>query len=112
MMFEPMELKALTDEDLVALLAALRELATTRNRPALDMYCIVETELLLRHEPIEISDYSDDELNKATACLACAVDASRTAGIQDDYPAMKFLMLNITALVDELERRGMVHEVQ
>lgn len=112
MTFEPMDLTALTDSDLAALLEAMRVLALTRNRIALDMYAIIEAEMLARHQPVEITDYTDDEISKATAALACAVDTSRANGIDDAYPAMKFLLLNLTALIDEMEKRGMVQELQ
>jgi hypothetical protein len=102
----------MTSDDLAALLEGLRALALTKNRIALDLYCVIEKEMLARHQTMEISDYSDNELSEVTATLACAVDASRAAGVSDDYPASKFLLLNLNALLDELERRGMVAELQ
>jgi hypothetical protein len=91
---------------------AMRALALTKNRVALDLYCIIEREMLARHESVEIADYTDDELSNATACLCCAVDTSRAAGVDDSHPAMQFLLFNITALVGEMEKRGMVKELQ
>lgn len=111
MTFEPMDLKALTDRDLAGLLELFRTLAP-KNRVAVDLFAIVETEMLSRHEPTSISEYPDDQLSNATAELASLVDHSRANGIPDDYPSMRFLLLNLTALVDEMERRGMVNEVQ
>ena len=76
---ESLDLSQLTDADLAGMLAAFRELALTRNRIALDLYAIVEKEMLSRHRSLEITDYTDDELNKAVACLSCAARWMRHA---------------------------------
>lgn len=109
---ESLDLSQLTDADLAGMLAAFRELALTRNRIALDLYAIVEKEMLSRHRSLEITDYTDDELNKAVACLCCAVDAARKGGLADDYPGVKFLLATINGLLDEMESRGLVHALQ
>jgi hypothetical protein len=112
MNFVPMEIKEMKGDDLAALLEAMRALALTKNRVALDLLVIVEREMLSRHESTPIADYADEDLSTATACLCCAVDTIRASGVEDDYPASRFLLLNLTALLDELEKRGLVHEVQ
>jgi hypothetical protein len=111
-MFEPMDLKTIASTDLAALLEAMRELALTKNRVALDLFAIIETEMLSRHQPVEIGDYLDTEIAEATVAIAAAIDATRARGITDDYPAVQFLRFNITTLVNEMEKRGMVKEVQ
>jgi hypothetical protein len=90
----------------------MRALAATGNRIALDLFIIIGRETLRRHESLEIAEHSDQHLTEAVTCLCNAVDKAREAGVADDYPALRFLMLNITALVDEMEKRGMVKELQ
>jgi hypothetical protein len=112
MNFSPTELREIADSDLALLAEAMGKLALTKNRVAVDLYTIIARETLRRHESLEIADYSDVELAVAISCLCAAVDASRAAGVSDDYPASRFLLLNLNALLDELERRGLVKELQ
>jgi len=106
------DLTALTDSDLALLLEAFRALASQKNRVALDLFAIVEKEMLTRYQSTKIADYTDDDLANTVTALASAVDTSRANGIDDDYPTMRFLLLNLTVFIDEMERRGTVKEIQ
>jgi hypothetical protein len=111
--FEKMDLTEVSNADLKALHEALRQVAISPpNRAALDVLAIIEEEMLRRHQPTEIADYTDKEIGETVAVLVAAVDGTRSVGVSDDYPAVRFMRVNITALVDEMERRGLVHELQ
>jgi hypothetical protein len=111
-MIDPLDLTEISSTDLKALHEALREVALIPNRAALDILAVLEKEMLRRHEPSNISDYSDDEINQALAVLVTVIDETRSRGIDDGHAAVKFCLLNVTALVDELEKRNLIHELQ
>ena len=57
-----MDLERISSNDLVALLEAFRAMGQEDNRVAVDLFCIVEREMLRRHESTELTHYTDDEL--------------------------------------------------
>jgi hypothetical protein len=106
------DLKALADEYLSVLLEAFRALAPTKNRVTLDLFCIIEKEMLRRCQPTNIEDYTDDDLTTAMIMLTDAVDVARAGGAPDDNPAMQFLLQTITDLAGEVQSRGLVQQLQ
>jgi hypothetical protein len=111
-MFDLVDLPEISDGDLQLLHTALRELGLTRNRPALDVLATIESEMLRRHRPTDPGDYADEELSKTLGLLTTAIDAARGCGISDEYPAMRFLLTVTNWVLDELERRGGIHQLQ
>jgi len=111
-MFEPMDLSEVSEPDLAALLEGMRALAMTKNRAALDLFCIVEREFLVRHQPTEVANYSDQDLHNATAALCICINEGRKRGLSDDYPTIRFMLLAVTAFVGELERRETGYQLQ
>jgi hypothetical protein len=111
-MFEPMDLSDVSEPDLAVLLQGMRALAMTKNKPALDLFCIVEREFLARHPSTEIGNYSDTDLHNAAAALCVAIDEGRKRGLSDDYPTLRFMLLAVTAFAGELERRGTGYQLQ
>ena len=107
-----MKLADLTDDDLAALLEGFRAVALTGNRAAMELFSIVEREMLTRRQSTEIAHYTDDELAGALVMLTRAVDASRAGGVPDDYPAVQFLLVTITDLAGEVESRGLIRPIQ
>ena len=112
MTIDKMDLSTIADAELAAMLEAFRAVGQQGNRVALDLFCIVEREMLRRHESTEIAHYTDDELAGAVALITHAVDASRAGGVPDDCPAVQFLLLAITDLAPEVERRGLIKPLQ
>ena len=112
MSFEPMDLSDVSEPDLALLLEGMRALAMTKNKPALDLFCIVEREFIARHSSTEIWNYSDNDLHNAAGALSICIDEGRKRGLSDDYPTMRFLLLAMNAFVDELERRGAAYQLQ
>jgi hypothetical protein len=102
----------ITDEDLGALMEGFRALGQTGNRIGLDLFCIIEREMLKRHQGALVKDYSDEDLAAAVVMLTRCVDTSRAAGIPDDHPAVQFCLLAITSLSAEVEGRGLVQRLQ
>jgi hypothetical protein len=108
-----MDLKEIADNDLAALLEFFRAAATQgSNHFFLDLFCIVERESLSRHASTAIADYQDKDLADAIQRLTALVDEQRANGMQDDYPAMHFVLLNLTVAIEEAERRGIVKPIQ
>jgi hypothetical protein len=102
-----MDLKELSDEDLSAFLEVFRALAMQKkNKVAMDLFAIVEREMLSRHESTPIAEYRDDELVAMIEILKAAVDSARANGARDDVPLMQFLLENLTVLIGEAEKRG------
>lgn len=106
------DLHTLDDEHLSIMLEAFRVLALTKNRVALDLFCIIEREVLRRCQTTRIEDYADDDLTGAMAMLTDAVDAARAGGATDDNPAMQFLLTTITDLAGEVQSRGLIQQLQ
>lgn len=108
-----MDLKEIADNDLGALLEFFRTTAIqASNRFMLDLFYIVERESLSRHETTPIADYQDRDLIDAIERLRMLVDQHRAAGVQDDYPTVHFMLLNLTVAIEEAERRGIVKPIQ
>ena len=100
-----MDLGEIAESDLAALLEFFRLSANGGNRLFLDLFTIIEREMLSRYETTALADYPDQTLMDALARLATLIDEQRAAGMKDDYPALRFLLLNVTAIVTEWERR-------
>lgn len=101
-----MKLEELSDSELSSLLQLFRCMAIADgNRYALDWMVIVEKECIRRHQQREMDDYSDGELGNSIQRLKSLVDGLREQGLSDSYPALRFLLLCMTAAITELERR-------
>ena len=107
-----MDLSDVSEPDLAALLEGMRALAMTKNKPALDLFCIVEREFIARYQSTEIAAYTDRDLHNAAAALCVCVEEGRKRGLSDDYPTLRFMLLAVNAFVDELERRGAAYQLQ
>ena len=108
-----MDLDQISDNDLADLLALFHSLAAGgRNRPAFDLYNIIEREGTRRHKSTLISDYQDDQLAETITALTAFVDDMRARGAPDDHPGLYFVLENLTTLIGEAERRGLIKPVQ
>lgn len=107
-----MDPKTIATHDLKALIAFSDVLARAGNRYFADMFKILMSEALARHETTEMQQYSDRELIEGIERLKVAVDDSRAAGLRDDYPALEFTRLALAAAIEELERREREQTVQ
>src|SRR5262245_34966260 len=106
-MIDRMDLTTLGADDLAALVESFRALALRGNRVAFDLFCITERAMLDRHQSTPIAEYTDAELSEMTATMATAVDSARANGGKDEAPGQQFLLYTMTALVNELEKRGL-----
>jgi hypothetical protein len=94
--------------DLVLLQRAFAQLATVRNRLAVDILVRLSAEVVRRHEGMAIDGYSDDELAAVLNLVMTAIDAAREHGASDELPIMQTLLQLSTAVIGELAERGCV----
>jgi hypothetical protein len=105
-------LESIAEQDLKALITVCDAMAKEGNRFFRDMFVILSREALSRHNPTDLENYTGGELCEALERLRAVVDESRSAGVNDDYPALLFARLTLAAAITELERREknqMVH---
>jgi hypothetical protein len=98
-------LETIADEDLKALITVCDAMAKEGNRFFCDLFVILSKEALSRHKGTDLSNYSTNELGEALERLKAVVDESRSAGVNDDYPALSFARVTLAAAIAELERR-------
>jgi hypothetical protein len=103
---EKLQLSDLSDSELSGLLEIFRQLAVDgRSRLFMDLFCITEKEILSRHISTKIENYTADELSHAIGRLTNLVDSVRGQGVPDSAPSLRFVLLALTGIVNEWERR-------
>src|SRR5262245_40470579 len=101
-----MDPKELNNVELSSFLELFRYSAIAgRNRFFLDMMVIVEKEMIARHTTTEITHYNERELVDAIEQMKSLVDQLRDQGMANDYPALRFVLVAMTAAIGEMERR-------
>jgi len=109
-----MDLAEISDSDLGDLTAAFHLLEATGNKAAADIRMILGQHAAgeIVSAKCEIADYTTAEMAQAVVLLTHAIDASRERGLEDDYPALKFLLGVATIFITELESRGAIKPMQ
>src|SRR5262245_51857498 len=100
------KLPLMSNDQLDLFLEAFRHRAkASKNRFWLDLFCIVETEMLSRHHYTSVEELTDHELGEAAERLKDLIDDFRISQIPDDYPPSAFVLLALNLIIGEIERR-------